>query len=1201
MFTLPFICAGCAKEFDTAQGIVPEEGMIPINVLSSIDQVQTKVSAEGFIEGDAVGLYAVNYSENNTVAGTLVVEGNQADNVKYVFNGAKWVPVKSVYYKNINTNADVYLYYPYQGDISDVENANFEVKKDQSTARTSTSLSGYESSDFLWGKGENITPTESAVQIQMHHKLSAVSVTLVEKAGFDDGEFENLEKSVILTNTTRKATIDYSTGVVTKVGEPQLDGIVMCPQTDGSFRAVVIPQSVNAGERLFSITIGGKTYGFHVDVATDYQVGKQLNFTINITKKGDGSGVELALGATQITEWTQDINSWGGTARQYYVVNIIEPGTLGQLIKASGKNPNKIKNLKIVGQVTDDDFYFMRDSMAILEAINMKESVISGSTNVQHSIPIGSIYYAETVELFGLPDSDDEAYYKWYLKDGQIPSGAFYGKQTLTYFVFPEHTTVIHSEAFWYSGLSGVLILPSDVFYIGPRAFQETRINGVKLSGNLKRIEDRAFEHCGSLSGELNIPNTTKYIGAYAFAQCGGLSGKLILPDNLSFLGNNAFFDAGTFAGGLEIPDGIKHIGYEVFKRSTFTGSLNLSNVELLEPYAFWGCHFKGELVIPEGVKDIPACCFGECDFSAVSFPSTLQTIHGGYQTYDGAFYLCERICNDIIFPEGLIVIEEKAFYGCKNIPSLSFPSTTQTIQRNAFSNCFNISKIVCNSTEPPVVQSGAFDGVAKDNFTVEVPPQSVKSYRSVSGWQDFKRIAAHYDFSISRERMRALNGSIERTYTLRAPSGFDWEVTDKPDWVTVSPISGTGKTDVTISVSELEHPYSGTFTVNEGTYNAVNNKTYKGRSGQVVFTLNGKDYACSMDVEQYDYEFADGYVKTYQTATEGSGIDIVFIGDGYDAKDIAKGTFLANAEAGHGHLFDVEPFKTYKDYFNVKAVISMSDESGIGTVNTIIDTKFGSYFTQNRIKTPASEPCFAWAKNANPSMDLTKSLTIMMMNTSTYEGITMMYADGSAIACCPVSAEAYPYDYRGIIQHEAGGHGFGKLGDEYIYHNAFIQTCDCIDGCDHPKSEDDTQSSYGIFKSLGWYKNLSMSGDAKQVPWSHLIYHSKYSDYVDMYEGGYMHTRGVYRSEATSCMNNNIPYYSAISRQAIVERIKYCAGETFDINDFYSKDKDTFGTITKGSMVFDRTFGVNPLWNRGSEDGSVIYMGEHPDYSKIK
>lgn len=514
-------------------------------------------------------------------------------------------------------------------------------------------------------------------------------------------------------------------------------------------------------------------------------------------------------------------------------------------------------------------------------------------------------------------------------------------------------------------------------------------------------------------------------------------------------------------------------------------------------------------------------------------------------------------------------------------------------IAKTAFSGCYNLSNIVCRAVEPPSVMQGAFDGVAKDNFTVEVPAQSVTRYKTESGWSDFRRIAAHYDFSVSRDRVRTLNAAESRTLILRAPANFSWSIESKPDWVTVTPASGTGKADITISVDQMART-TDQFEVNEGTFTSPTYKKYAGRSGEIVFKLDEKDYRCTLDVEQYDADYSDGEVMTLNTATKGPGIDIVFIGNGYDAKDIAKGTFKQNTEDGFKHFFGIEPYSTYKDYFNVYAVVSKSDDSGIGTVNTVIDTKFGSYFTQNRIKAPAADKCFQWAKRADASMDLSKSLVIMLMNTSTYEGVTMMYGDGSAIACCPVSTDAYPYDFRGIIQHEAGGHGFGKLGDEYIYHNAFIQTCNCIDGCEHPQGDDDTMTSYGMYKSKGWYKNLSMTADAKQVPWAHLIYHKKYSDKVDMYEGGYMHTRGVYRSEATSCMNNNIPYYSAISRQAIVERIKAYAGEAFDFDDFVAKDSFEVGTKSL-ARDFDWTFGVNPNMFRANGDGP-IYMGEHPN-----
>lgn len=45
--------------------------------------------------------------------------------------------------------------------------------------------------------------------------------------------------------------------------------------------------------------------------------------------------------------------------------------------------------------------------------------------------------------------------------------------------------------------------------------------------------------------------------------------------------------------------------------------------------------------------------------------------------------------------------------------------------------------------------------------------------------------------------------------------------------------------------------------------------------------------------------------------------------------------------------------------------------------------------------------------------------------------------------------------------------------------------------------------------------------------------------------------------------MNNYIPYFSAISRQAIVERIMLYAGEDFTLENFYAKDSDAFGANT--------------------------------------
>jgi hypothetical protein len=75
-------------------------------------------------------------------------------------------------------------------------------------------------------------------------------------------------------------------------------------------------------------------------------------------------------------------------------------------------------------------------------------------------------------------------------------------------------------------------------------------------------------------------------------------------------------------------------------------------------------------------------------------------------------------------------------------------------------------------------------------------------------------------------------------------------------------------------------------------------------------------------------------------------------------------------------------------------------------------------------------------------------------------------------------------------------------------------------------------------------------------APWAHLIFDSRYAQQVDMWEGGWRHARGMYRSDAQSVMSTFIPYYNTISRQAIVKRILEYSGETFTLDKFFATDK---------------------------------------------
>lgn len=1156
---------GCAREEMVPD--VPSAGPV-LNIDGSIAQVPTRATGSGFEGGDEIGLFAVNYSENNTVAGTLAATGNQADNAKYTYNAEsyKWTTYRPVYYKDALTHADLYVYYPYQRNISDVEAYPFEVAKDQTTARSGGILGGYEASDLLWCKVTDVTPTEEKVQVRMEHRMAGAQVRLVEGTGFDVDEFASLSKSVILLNTTRKATVNFQTGTVTKVGDPQADGIVMCPQDDGSFRAVLVPQTIS-NVYLFAITIDGQTYRHRQGTnPIAYTASHIKGFNVTVNKTSPSGDYEFSVVDTGITDWSEDMNIHAGEARQYYVVNVATPGTLGATITAAGKNPDRIRNLKVTGTVNTDDFYFMRDHMAILEAVNMREARV-----------VHAFVYTEV-------DSPEREYVPEYnqwgaYRDDVIPYHAFMGKSTLTYFVFPERITEINEDAFSETSLSGALVLPDGLLRIGGGAFYKTLISSVSFPQGLLEIGGVAFRDCSSLTGDLLMPDSVEKLGNEAFAGA-AFSGRLHLSENLTQILVYTFNNSGHFTGDLVLPEKMTSVGPFSFNETTFSGRLILNNCVEYADHAFWSCGFVGELVIPEGVTAIPEMCFYGNRFVSISFPESLRSI--SFAAFDGS-----NISKPLVFPEGLVSIGERAFGYCDQLPSIEFPSTLQFIGQNAFQFCYAVSSIISHATIPPTVQSGAFNGVGKDNFTVEVPEASLVTYQTESGWSDFKRYASYQNFSISRRQARALNNGKTGTYTLRCPSGMAWTVADKPDWITVSPSSGTGKTDVTVTFAAMDRT-NDTFVREEwnGTQ-YISSGEYKGRAGEVVFELTAKGNQSTMRVEQFDYDYYDGQVFAKQSHTVGDGIDIVLTGDGYDAMDIASGAFMDDMNEAVEHFFDLEPYHTYRDRFNVYYVFAESNESGIGSLNTLVDNKFGSTTGESRLVPPDTELIFSYAlKSPVTAETLKDALVILIDNTSIYEGVTYMYGDGSAIACCPKSSLAYPYDFRGIVQHEAGGHGFGKLGDEYIYHNAFIGTCTC-GCCDHGVV-------FNAMKAHGWFRNLEFTGNMNDVAWSHLIFNPDYSDKVDIYEGGYMHNRGVFRSEATSCMNNNIPYYSAISRQAMVERILTLSGEGFTMQKFYDNDSFRVGAVSRfgrRSLTQDE---LHADFHYSDEHGPV-YMGEHP------
>ncbi|HAW83612.1 MAG TPA: hypothetical protein DCX05_06610 [Prevotella sp.] len=1147
------LLTGCSDDFFGDKTEQHDSNRIQLS--GDIDQLAvTRVNDNGFCNGDVMGVYIVDYEGNKP--GTLKVNGNRGDNVRHTFDepNYKWNSAYDLFWKDKHTHIDVYGYYPFANPES-IEDYQFEVQKDQSKATENGEMGGYEASDFLWGKVSDVAPTTSVIRLPMAHRMSNARVTLIQGSGFAEGEWANLEKIVLTANVARKASINLSTGEIKTAGAVE-STMTIPSRTNDEWRTIVVPQTVAAGTTLFSITIGGVPYKFTKNEAFTYVSGKMMNFGIKVDKQTGSGAYKLTLVSESITPWENDLVSHDATAKEYIVINST-PGGLKNAITAANKDYTQVRNLKITGQINAKDFYFMRDSMLRLSALNLKEVRIKGwgkneenEENMDDQIPNSAFYFIQTVggsnslNRIVLPDT---------LKS--IGSNAFYGCKYLSgSLIIPEGVTEIKRGAFnGCIGLNGILSLPSTLKKLGNRGEDDMGDEGTDYYGGV-------FQNCRNLTGNLILPDNLELIRGYCFSGCSGLYGELRLPAKLKRMGNCAFSSCSGFTGSLSIPQGITALPSEAFHNCGFNGTLTLHNgITNIANDAFANCHFKGELHLPKSLKVISENAFCNNDFSGtLTLPSTLTHIGSNAFAYNW------RLMGILDIPQEVESIGENAFSNCKMLEGIIFPESMETIRQGAFNECYGINSIICKGTMPAHIESGAFDGVAKDNFTLEVPESAISQYQAAPGWKDFKRIAAHHELVCRPSVACALSTEHKQKLVINAEG--EWEVASKPNWCEVSPASGNKKTEVTLTIKGMA-------------------KNADSRDGKVVFRLKDKDYTHECSVTQYGYEYGEDEWITLQKATKGNngGINIVLLGDGFNAKDIASGKYLNDIKQEVEYFFGIEPYKTYRDYFNVYTAIPLSTESGVGTVNTIRYNRFNTTFTGGVGLKADYDEVFDYALGA-PTVNkgnLNQTLIIMVPNSTDYGGICQMWEDGSAIAFCPQSTYGYPLDTRGVIQHEAGGHGFGKLGDEYIYHNAFIDFCGCS-CCGHVLE-------FNAAKSLGWYDNLELTGKMHSVGWSHLIFDDRYSDIVDIYEGGYMHNRGVFRSEPNSCMNNDIPYYSTISRESIVKRIKAYAGETYSFEDFVKNDKRDAGIVESrafggnGDQRTSGTYQHAPVFHKGS------------------
>ena len=148
--------SACSEHMDMQDSVQQQER---INIRGEIVQENvTRASDFGFADGDRIGVFIVNREGGK--AGALSLTGNHADNVRYTYSDESglWTASYDLFWKDENTSIDAYSYYPFNGNLSSVEALPITIRSKQQVEYEGQMITGYEASDFLWAKAENVSP-----------------------------------------------------------------------------------------------------------------------------------------------------------------------------------------------------------------------------------------------------------------------------------------------------------------------------------------------------------------------------------------------------------------------------------------------------------------------------------------------------------------------------------------------------------------------------------------------------------------------------------------------------------------------------------------------------------------------------------------------------------------------------------------------------------------------------------------------------------------------------------------------------------------------------------------------------------------------------------------------------------------------------------------------------------------------------------
>ncbi|RSD14926.1 M64 family metallopeptidase [Amycolatopsis eburnea] len=248
---------------------------------------------------------------------------------------------------------------------------------------------------------------------------------------------------------------------------------------------------------------------------------------------------------------------------------------------------------------------------------------------------------------------------------------------------------------------------------------------------------------------------------------------------------------------------------------------------------------------------------------------------------------------------------------------------------------------------------------------------------------------------------------------------------------------------------------------------------------------------------------------------------NLVVLGDGYTAAEQPK--FFADVQRHVSTLWSLEPFKSYRSYFNVFAVSIASPESGVDCdpsldapkKNTPLDMGFWGGCNAQSVQRLLAVDDAAAQRYADlvPGTTAANRQILALGNSSTYGGAGGSYATASGGSA--LSALISPHEL---------GHSLGGLDDEYDYYAR------AVPGGAYEGGEPDS-----IHHTLLTEKQLR---DQHAKWWRWLGEPSESGGPIGRFEGGLYTQTGVWRPSEHSMMKTLGYAFDQVGRERMTQRI---------------------------------------------------------------